>query len=125
LVLLLRPLLGQVVRPVAPHGVPPLLYPGDCVGPPNSPVEALLRPASLGYTERTFIITEEVRAMSERPIIPTTKPDPQETGHPKLSNESLPERRTDDNHEAEYFAAYRLQLKRMSCPGCGEGDPIF
>jgi hypothetical protein len=27
--------------------------------------------------------------------------------------------------EEEYRRAYREQLRRMACPGCGDGEPIF
>jgi hypothetical protein len=28
-------------------------------------------------------------------------------------------------NEAELRKAYLQQLRRMSCPGCGEGEPVF
>lgn len=39
-------------------------------------------------------------------------------------SESLAEQPAKEQ-QAEYLAAYRLQLRRMACPGCGEGEPVF
>jgi hypothetical protein len=38
------------------------------------------------------------------------------------------DRTEDDNREekqAEYRRAYLEQLKRIACPGCGDGQPLF
>ena len=52
-------------------------------------------------------------------------PERAETGvQPSLSAESIPGPHTDEQ-QAEYLAAYRLQLRRLSCPGCGEEEPVF
>lgn len=62
--------------------------------------------------------------MNSPDFSPRTKVDAETTADPSLANESFVEPPAEDK-EAEYLAAYRLQLKRMSCPGCGEGDPLF
>jgi len=62
--------------------------------------------------------------MCERQAQPISKPENDDATAPTLSTESLPQTETNDQ-QAEYFAAYRLQLRRMACPGCGDAEPNF
>lgn len=59
-------------------------------------------------------------------------PQKQEDQRPPFSDEQLAPSRPieptlplDEEQQAEYLAAFQLQLKRMSCPGCGEGEDNF
>lgn len=59
-------------------------------------------------------------------------PQPQQLQHPALDADRVQPQpaeptsnATNEQQQAEYLAAYQLQLRRMSCPGCGEGEPSF
>ena len=56
---------------------------------------------------------------------PMSKPESDDATAPTLSTESIRQPKTDDQQQAEYLAAYRLQLRRMACPGCGDAEPNF
>jgi len=62
--------------------------------------------------------------MCERNPTPPAESAVETTDETSRSSESLTER-PEDELQAEYLAAYRLQLRRMACPGCGEGEPVF
>jgi len=62
--------------------------------------------------------------MTERQITTAAKPETTDTTPPALSMETIPDPTTNDK-QAEYFAAYRQQLRRMACPGCGDGEPNY
>ena len=62
--------------------------------------------------------------MNEPQITPATERPSETPARSDLSTESISQPHTDDE-QAEYLAAYRLQLRRLACPGCGDGDPIF
>jgi hypothetical protein len=55
----------------------------------------------------------ESQSIENLPIEPTAKP-----------SDGLEQLTTDELQQAEYRRAYLEQLRRMSCPGCGE-DPTL
>lgn len=59
-------------------------------------------------------------------IAPTQQPQrpPVESDRTQATSTETPGT-TNDQQQAEYLAAYQLQMRRMSCPGCGEGEPNF
>lgn len=62
--------------------------------------------------------------MCERNMTPSEKPEIDMAANHPRSSESTHVPPTEEQ-QVEYLAAYRLQLRRMACPGCGDDEPVF
>lgn len=94
---------------------------GGCAMPKS--VSTLLLPALLDHR----VHGDNVRkgeTMCEPNLTPPADPAVETPQSTSLSSES-PNKGPADEKQAEYLAAYRLQLRRLACPGCGEGEPVF
>lgn len=62
--------------------------------------------------------------MCDPNMTPPAKPDTDRAANHPGSSESTHAPPTEEQ-QVEYLAAYRIQLRRMACPGCGDDEPVF